>query len=185
MCFYEDISYPLKTTRIVLTGAPATGKTTISHELELLGHQVFHEQAREIISESLENGSDILPWKDLMGFTEVVWNLRNEQYEEAVLGTKSFYDRSVLDSYAYLLKGNVTPLERWVQDMHERRFDKVFLLPVWPEIHALDSERMETLEECIEVEKYIIKAYEELGYELITVPKIPVKERVAFILERL
>jgi len=175
----------LKTTRIVLTGAPATGKTTISHELELLGHQVFHEQAREIISESLENGSDILPWKDLMGFTEVVWNLRNEQYEEAVLGTKSFYDRSVLDSYAYLLKGNVTPLERWVQDMHERRFDKVFLLPVWPEIHALDSERMETLEECIEVEKYIIEAYEELGYELITVPKIPLRERVAFILERL
>ncbi len=185
MFFYEDISYPLKTTRIVLTGAPATGKTTVSNALEELGHQVFHEQAREIISDSLERGSDILPWKDLMGFTDVVWNLRNVQYDNAVSGTKSFYDRTVLDSYAYLLKGNVAPLDRWVKDMNERRFDKVFLLPVWPEIHALDGERMETLEDCMEVEKFIVDAYEELGYELIVVPKIPVKKRVAFILERL
>ena len=44
---------------------------------------------------------------------------------------------------------------------------------------------METLEDCIEVEKFIIKAYEQLGYELIIVPRKPVKERVAFILERL
>lgn len=157
----------------------------MSHALEALGHKVFHEQAREIISDSLENGSDILPWKDLMGFTGVVWNLRNEQYNSALLGTKSFYDRTVLDSYAYLLKGNVAPLDRWVDDMNERRFDKVFLLPVWPEIHALDSERMETLEDCIEVEKFIIQAYEELGYELIVVPKVSVEQRVAFILERL
>ena len=175
----------MKTTRIVLTGAPATGKTTVSQVLENLGHQVFHEQAREIISESLANGSDILPWKNLTGFTNVVWNLRNEQFDNAMSGTKSFYDRTILDSYAYLLKGNVKPSDRWVKDMNERRFDKVFLLPVWPEIHALDSERMETLEDCIEVETFIIQAYEELGYELIVVPKIPVKERVAFILERL
>ena len=31
---------------------------------------------------------------------------------------------------------------------------------------------METLEDCIEVEKFIIQAYEELGYELIVVPKL-------------
>lgn len=183
--FYEDISYPLKTKRIVLTGAPATGKTTVSQLLESLGYTVFHEQAREIISDSLENGTDILPWKNLLGFTQVVWDLRNEQYDSALLETKNFYDRSILDSYAYLLKGNLQPTNSWKKDMENRRFDKVFLLPVWPDIHALDSERMETLEDCIEVEKFIIKAYEQMGYELIIVPKTPVKERVAFILERL
>ncbi|MDC1022297.1 AAA family ATPase [Schleiferiaceae bacterium] len=175
----------MKTTRIVLTGAPATGKTTVSQLLEGLGHTVFHEQAREIISNSLENGTDILPWKDLMAFTQVVWDLRNEQYDSALLETKNFYDRTILDSYAYLIKGNVEPTESWTRDMKNRRFDKVFLLPVWPEIHALDSERMETLEDCVEVEKFIIEAYEEMDYELIIVPKIPVKDRVAFILERL
>ena len=65
---YEDISYPLKKTRIVLTGAPATGKTTLSLGLEAQGHHVFHEQARQIIQESLEKGSDVLPWKDLNRF---------------------------------------------------------------------------------------------------------------------
>ena len=66
--------------------------------------------------------------------------------------------------------------------MNERRFDKVFHCRL--ACPALDSERMETLEDCIEVETFIIQAYES-GYELIVVPKIPVKERVAFILERL
>ena len=80
-----------------------------------------------------------------MGFTQVVWDLRNKQFDSALLETKNFYDRTILDSYAYLLKGNVQPLDNWTKDMENRRFDKVFLLPVWPEIHALDSERMETL----------------------------------------
>ena len=95
---------PIENDENCINRCPATGKTTVSQALEELGHQVFHEQAREIISDSLEKGSDILPWKDLMGFTDVVWNLRNEQYDSAVLGTKSFYDRTVLDSYAYLFK---------------------------------------------------------------------------------
>ena len=92
----------MKTTRIVLTGAPATGKTTVSQLLERLGHTVFHEQAREIISDSLENGTDILPWKNLLGFTQVVWDLRNKQYDRALIETKNIYDRTIIDSYAYL-----------------------------------------------------------------------------------
>ena len=49
--YYEDISILLKTKRIAITGAPATGKTTLSAALESLGYPVFHEQAREIIQQ--------------------------------------------------------------------------------------------------------------------------------------
>ena len=65
------------------------------------------------------------------------------------------------------------------------RFEKVFFLPVWPEIHSLDKQRMETLEECYEVEEHLKAAYTELGYECIEVPPSSVEERVAFILARL
>ena len=178
---YEDISYPLKKTRIVLTGAPATGKTTLSLGLEAQGHHVFHEQARQIIQESLEKGSDILPWKDLNRFTEVVWELRNKQYDLASLETLNFYDRSIMDSYAYLLKGNAETKAQWMSDMKTKKFDKIFILPVWPDIHSLDKERMESLEDCIEVESFLYKAYQEMGYELIQVPVGTVEERLAFI----
>jgi predicted ATPase len=40
---------------------------------------------------------------------------------------------------------------------------------------------METLEDCIEVEGYLKRAYREKGYHLIEVPMVSVEERVAFI----
>ena len=172
----------MNTQRIVLTGAPATGKTTLSLELARKGYTVFHEQAREIIAQSLASGSDILPWKDLDGFTEVVWKLRNEQFNRAKLKTINFYDRTILDSYAYLIKGNVSATEAQHTDMEQMRFDKVFILPVWPEIHSIDKERMETLEDCHEVDSYIRQAYTELGYEITEVPIGTVEERISFIL---
>jgi predicted ATPase len=179
--FYEDISIQLKTKRIAITGAPATGKTTLSASLEALGYPVFHEQAREIIQQSLDNGTDILPWKDLNAFTEVVWQLRNQQYSNAELGKINFYDRTNLDAYAYLIKGETQLTEQWSKDLDQMHFDAVFFLPVWPEIHSLDKQRMETLEDCIEVDGYLKRAYREKGYNLIEVPLVSVEERVAFI----
>ena len=40
---------------------------------------------------------------------------------------------------------------------------------------------MESLEDCIEVESFLYKAYQEMGYELIQVPVGTVEERLAFI----
>ena len=48
-------------------------------------------------------------------------------------------------------------------------------------IHSLDKQRMETLEDCIEVDGYLKRAYREKGYNLIEVPLVSVEERVAFI----
>tara|TARA_B100000925_G_scaffold291837_1_gene281802 strand:+ start:3948 stop:4622 length:675 start_codon:yes stop_codon:yes gene_type:complete len=180
--FYEDISYPLKTTRIAITGSPATGKTTLSLALEQHGYPVFHEQAREIIQNSLDEESDLVPWKDLLGFTQLVWDLRNEQYHNALLEKINFYDRTNVDAYAYLNKGNAELSEDWEADLQEMRFQRVFFLPVWPEIHSLDRQRLETLDECYEVEQHLKVAYASLGYEFIEVPPASVEERVAFIL---
>ena len=179
--YYEDISILLKTKRIAITGAPAIGKTTLSAALEALGYPVFHEQAREIIQQSLDNGTDVLPWKDLNAFTEVVWQLRNQQYSSAVLGKINFYDRTNLDAYAYLIKGETQLTEQWSKELEEMHFDAVFFLPVWHEIHSLDKQRMETLEDCIEVDGFLKLAYREKGYNLIEVPRVSVEERVAFI----
>ena len=46
---------------------------------------------------------------------------------------------------------------------------------------AFDKQRMETLEDCIEVDGFLKLAYREKGYNLIEVPRVSVEERVAFI----
>lgn len=183
--FFKNTSIQLITRRIAITGSPATGKTTVSVVLEQLGHAVFHEQAREIIQESLQSGSDVVPWKDLNAFTERVWYKRNEQYKSAVLEKINFYDRTNVDAYAYLNKGKAPLPELWEAELKNQQFEKVFLLPVWPEIYKLDEERTETLEECYEVQHYLLDAYKELGYDPIVVPRVSVEERVAFILKHI
>lgn len=170
--------------RIALTGAPATGKTSICHKLEEMGYDVFHEVARDIIADSLERGSDVVPWDNLDAFSALVWERRMEDYNSAA-AEFSFYDRTVLDTLSYLFKDDVPVRPNWAMDMETVQFDKIFLLPVWEEIHSLDSERMETLEDCIEVERCLLETHKNYGYDVVIVPKLSIEERIQFIIEEL
>jgi predicted ATPase len=60
----------------------------------------------------------------------------------------------------------------------------VFLVPPWEEIFKGDAERKHNFESAKkEFEELLIK-YKNFGYETVLIPKIAVKERVDFILEK-
>ena len=46
--------------KIVITGGPGTGKTSIINKLEDIGHTVFHESSREIIQKYKKLGHNQL-----------------------------------------------------------------------------------------------------------------------------
>jgi predicted ATPase len=52
--------------RIIISGGPGFGKTTLILELEKAGFQCVHESSREIIHEQMQSGGNFLPWKDLV-----------------------------------------------------------------------------------------------------------------------
>lgn len=169
--------------RIVISGAPATGKTTLCHELEDRAYLCFHEISREIIQRELANGSDVLPWKDLMAFTKQVLSGRVKQFHAAD-GSISFYDRSIIDALAYLEKDGIDIPQEWEQLASKNRYGKqVFITPPWKEIFVNDHERRESWQEVLHVHEYLVTGYRERGYEVIIVPKVSVEERVAFILD--
>ena len=56
--------------RIIITGGPGFGKTTILNHLQNAGFNTFEEVARIVIKEELEIGSDVLPWKNLDAFSK-------------------------------------------------------------------------------------------------------------------
>jgi len=58
---------------------------------------------------------------------------------------------------------------------------RVFVAPPWPEIYVNDTERKQDFAEA--VRSY--DAYRSCGYDLVTLPKSTVDERVAFVLDRL
>ena len=171
--------------RIILTGGPGTGKTSIINALIAEGYNCFEEISREIIREEMAKGTRVLPWDNLMAFSQKVIDGRVEQYNAAIDGI-TFYDRSVYDSIAYLHLDKVDVLDEWDVLGKELTFSKdVFITPPWREIFHQDNERKESLAQLTLLHETLIKTYQDYGYTLIEVPRLSINERVQFILNHI
>ena len=70
--------------KYIITGAPGTGKTAIINCLKKQGFSCSNEISREIITEQIASGGNVLPWKNLDAFSERVATMRKIQYENAI-----------------------------------------------------------------------------------------------------
>lgn len=173
------------TKRVIISGAPATGKTSIINALEVRGYACHHEISREIIKQSLARNNNILPWGDLMAFSDLVVKGRSRQYKRVEPGI-NFYDRSLIDSLAYLRKDGQEAPEEWLELAEQKRyFGTVFITPPWFEIFENDFERRESWQEVLHIHEYIVSTYQMYGYDILPLPKVGVEQRIAFILENI
>lgn len=173
------------TTRVVITGGPGTGKSTILNLLSEKGYPIHQEQARAVIKEELSRNSDLVPWRNLPAFSEKVFKGQTGQWHEAFEGKVNFYDRGIIDVIAYLKK-DLLPhdaLSELVE--HYPYHQSVFLTPPWPEIYAQDSERREDLNTMQAIHDALLETYQQFNYQVFEVPRIAPRERVDFVLEHL
>lgn len=173
--------------RIVITGGPGFGKSSIIRELENRRYSVFHEVSREVLDHQVKTGGDVLPWKDHQAFNEVVFKGRLESFHAAANSqVLYFYDRGLPDSLAYLLADDKQIPEHFrAEAKHCNYYHRVFFTPPWKEIYQVDNERWEEFTHAEKIHASILRFYEELGYELVEIPKISVQDRVNFILDRI
>jgi len=171
-------------TRIVLTGGPGFGKTTIISALEEMGYRVKHEVAREVIKKLRNQHDDLKNSHGLEHFSHEVLLARIDQYHEVSEGI-TFFDRGLPDIGGFLNKpwSGAPPFLRSACIKHPYH-NRVFFTPPWPEIFTSDAERLESLSEAIRVHDNLMQCYEALGYELVEVPHAPIKARVMFILDQ-
>jgi predicted ATPase len=59
------------------------------------------------------------------------------------------------------------------------------LAPPWLQIYETDSERKQSYEEPVVVDRVIRGVYAEQGYEIIEIPQTAVAKRIDFILSRM
>lgn len=174
-----------KTKRVVITGAPGTGKTTLLKLLEEKGYPCHPEVSRRIIKEQLALNSKIVPWDDLVNFSHLVNEGQIKQHQDVMEGICNFYDRGVPDVLAYLRKENITEGKIEKSATVYKYHPSVFVLPPWPEIYGTDNERREDLNAMIEINNKLVEVYKDFGYTVIVLPKVSPEKRLELIFAEL
>lgn len=167
----------------VLTGGPCAGKTTTIDELARRGHPVLAEPARLIIDEQLAAGKMI---QDIVGNPDWLPSVVRRSIaleSEVPQSVQYFFDRALPDSLAYYALGGRAIDDFFREALDKARYRKVFLLDLVD--YTTDAARSETPEQAQAIHAAIRAGYEGEGYEVVTVPVLPVPERADFILERL
>ena len=169
--------------RIVISGSPGAGKTSIIMGLKDKGYSVFEEFSRSLIN-SKTKGKSTLFLSDPIGFSKNLFIARKKQYEdsEKFIHPKHqviFYDRGLHDIYAYLKatdNGNHFIKKR----IYSFKYDLVFLVRPWKEIFKKDSERLESFEQAEMYYPFIKKTYEK-HHKVIELPEVSIEKRIFFI----
>lgn len=174
--------------KIVITGGPGTGKSTVIVELEKMNYACMHEISREVTMMARKNGIEQLFLKEPMLFSKMLLEGRVNQFKEAseLDAAMVFFDRGVPDVFAYMNYLGVKYPPIYIEESKKNMYCKsIFLMPPWKEIYITDEARYENFEQSLAIYNHLNTAYKSLGYEIIEVPIGTVKERAKFILDNI
>ncbi|MBL19661.1 MAG: ATPase [Flavobacteriaceae bacterium] len=171
--------------RIVLTGGPSSGKTSLLNHIQHPDTHCFEEVSRDVISKALIKGVKQPFLDNPLGFSEALFERRLHDYFEDKKNKIHVYDRGIHDVVAYLNAiGGDVPCGM-LDDCSKYCYGAVFVFPPWDAIFTQDAERMEVFVEAIDFHKALLETYTNFGMQCIEVPKLSIEERFRFILNHL
>ncbi|GGD05017.1 AAA family ATPase [Hyunsoonleella pacifica] len=173
--------------RIVITGGPGTGKSTIINELIKQDFTCMEEISRQVTLDAQKEGIEQLFLTNPLLFSELLLKGRISQFKnsEKTENNIVFFDRGIPDVLAYMdYIGGCYP-EDFVTHSQHFVYDVVFILKPWEAIYKSDNERYESFSQAQKIHDYLLETYQSFNYSPIDVPFGTVEERTNFILNTL
>jgi predicted ATPase len=171
--------------KIILTGGPASGKSTAINALKERGYNIIPEAARDVIS----HHSHVV---DTYARQKLIY-LRQLEYELShTKPGKNILDRSLVDIVAYCaLLGVPVPMNLY-ESLGEANYERqVILLKLPPSkeqynLLSQDGLRFETYEMAKTIERLLLDAYKISGHKTTIIPwKESKQERLEDVLKSL
>ncbi len=164
----------------VITGTLYSGKSAIINELAIKGFQTVPEVATTLINKNKLKG--IPSWetrKDEALFQQKIYEMKLEVEENIPKDRIVFFDRGLPDSIAYYKFCGLDAQE--LEHISKDRYSGVFFLEALSG-YEKGGLRKETPDEREIIGRFLRQAYEDLGYHVIFIPKLPIEERLDLIL---
>ena len=173
--------------KIVLIGGPGTGKTAVLETLKKRGFFCLDEVSRAVTLEAQKQGIDQLFLSNPLLFSQKLLEGRENQFFNAQKSNSEyvFFNRGIPDVKAYLDYYKTEHPSLFLEKCKEYFYDVIFHFKPWNAIYTKDNERYESFDEAKQIDFFITKTYQNLGYTLIDVPFGTVNERVDFIINSL
>ena len=174
----------MSTKKIIITGGPGTGKSSIINELIKRSFVCFEEISRQVTLKAREDGIEQLFLTEPLLFSELLLKGRETQYKEAANHAEDlvFLDRGIPDVIAYMDYIGDTYPQSFLDSCTTHTYDIVFILAPWQEIFSSDSERYENFEQAVQIHHHLLNTYERFNYHLLDVPFDSIENRTDYIL---
>jgi len=173
--------------KIVITGGPGTGKSTVIEELIQLQYTCMPEISRKITLDARQKGIEQLFLKKPLLFSQLLLDGRENQFYQAEEKNKEivFFDRGIPDVHGYMNYLGVDYPQNYIEKSMKLRYSYVFMMPPWQKIYITDNERYESFEQSLAIHNHLKRTYLELDYKIVEVPTGTVQKRIKFILNKI
>jgi predicted ATPase len=167
----------------ILTGAPGAGKTLILRQLEADGVDIVEEAATDVIA--LEQALGNAEPHTRPEFIDAIARLQVQRLARPAAGAVRVSDRSPICTLAlaeYLGHPVPAELDEAIGDLVAGgRFERqVLFVELLGFITNTEARRI-SLEDSIRFEAFHVAAYERLGFTLVRIPPMPLRQRADFV----
>jgi len=170
--------------RVVFTGGPGSGKTSVIQFFNSIGYASAPEVGRKVIQRQVDIKGTALPWMDKIAFRDEMVLEEINNFQAYGNSNLAFFDRCIVDSYGYSMLERLPVSELLLKSCNELTYNQnVFIFPPWESIYENDLERKQDFNEAVATYVEMVNTYRKFGYMLTEVPKLSVQERAEFILD--